>query len=346
MTGGDWRTIDKGCAWLDQQQSSDGPFFLYVGMNIPHPPFHTSDYWLKKVDLDQVTIPPEDKQLHPTMEYQRISKNWRHGFDDDMVRKVRSIYYAMCSEGDAMVGQVMEKVAQLGLDENTYFIFSSDHGENCMEHRQWYKMNCYESSARVPLVIRGPGIQPGTRIPNVVSLIDIYPTLMDMGNVSSPAGLDGESLMPLLIGQANKSRNWAFTTFTGTTSNTSMFMLRKGDWKYIAYPGYPPQLFNLKMDPDEIDNVAPRQPDVAARMDRELRQIVDYDEVHQRRLHYDRTSFRQWEKEVAEGKHSTREYGWSRPGPADTYDEIIRNTYMGWSDEHERQFRTWLNAGT
>ncbi len=95
------------------------------------------------------------------MRYQRLTKYWEHGFNTESVLHTRSIFYAMCAEVDAMVGALLDELDLLGLADNTYFVFSSDHGENNMEHRQWYKMNFYESSARVPLVVAGPGVGRG-----------------------------------------------------------------------------------------------------------------------------------------------------------------------------------------
>ena len=343
VQSGDWDTIDKARQFLEDHADDGQPFFLYASLNAPHPPFTTSRAWLDRIDQAGVTIPPADEQYHPVMAYQRITKNWQHGFTDEMVRKVRRIYYAMCCETDAMVGELLDDMDRLGLADHTYFIFSSDHGENAMEHGQFYKMNCYESSVRVPLVVSGPGVKVGGIVDNVVSLIDLHPTFMDMGRAECPEGLDGESLMPLLEGKTPRSRNWALAMFTGCTSNTTMFMLREGDWKYIAYPGFEPQLFNLADDPDEIRNRASMDPGVTKRMDTKLRRIVDYEEVHQRCMRYNKASFRRWRAEARAGKYSTTEYGRDKNDPADTYEEIMQNTYMGWTAEHEDRLNRWLD---
>jgi arylsulfatase A-like enzyme len=108
----------------------------------------TKPRWLDLIDCGAVTIPPEDEEVHPVMAYQRISKDWKHGFSPDAVRQTRAIYYAMCAETDAMVGSVIEEVERLGLAENTYIVVTSDHGEN-----------------------------------NIVSLVDLFPTLLEMGGL-------------------------------------------------------------------------------------------------------------------------------------------------------------------
>ncbi|MHC4637327.1 MAG: sulfatase family protein [Planctomycetota bacterium] len=336
----DWKTTESGLKFLEKTADSSKPFFLYVGLTLPHPPFTTSQKWLDMIDIDKVTVPPKDKQDHPVMEYQQITNNWRHGFDDKMVKKVRAIYYALCSETDAMVGRLMDRMDQLGLADNTYFVFSSDHGENNMEHRQWYKMNMYESSVRVPLIVAGPNIKQGQIIDNIVSLIDLYPTFTEMADLKTPEGLDGESLMPLITGKTRDSRNVAFAMFTGCTSNTSMFMLRKGNWKYIAYPGFEPQLFNLKEDPDEIDNIAALFPDVVKKMDKELMAICDYKKVHAERVAYDKKSFSEYRALRKKEPMHLIEYGANIPKAY--YMDIMTNTYIGYTSEHEEKIKKWL----
>lgn len=338
----DWDDITDAKRFLAAQAGDNQPFFMYVGSRAPHPPFTTSRKWLDMINHDAVTIPPEDSGIHPVMEYQRITKNWMHGFSKRTVHKTRSIYYAMCAETDAMVGELIDEMDRLGLTENTYFIFSSDHGENNMEHRQFYKMNMYESSVRVPLVIAGPGIRQGVIVDNTVSLIDIYPKLLDFAKIPSPAGLDGQSLMPLLRGSTSESRNWAFAMLTGTSSNTTMFMLRKGDWKYIAYPGYEPQLFNLTDDPDEIYNLAPVEPQVVSQLDAQLHRIVDYKQVHARCIEYDKNSFIKWRRQVKAHPIHLKEYGADIKNA--TYEQIMANCYIGFTDEHEAKLDKWLKG--
>jgi len=338
----DWDDVDRAKSFLARYAGDGSPFFLYLGIRAPHPPFTTSRKWLDMVDRSAVTIPPEDAEIHPVMKYQRITKNWMHGFSKETVLATRAIYYAMCAETDAMVGQVLDEMDRLGLAENTYFIVSSDHGENNMEHRQFYKMNMYESSVRVPLVIAGPGVRQGAVVDNIVSLIDIYPTLMDMANLECPRGLDGESLMPLLQGKTAASRNWAFAAFTGTSANTTMFMLRKDDWKYIAYPGYRPQLFNLADDPDEIRNLARAKPDIVKQLDADLRRIVDYEQVHKRCMAYNKDSFLQWRQQVKAYPIRLKEYGADKEKA--TYDQVMANCYIGWSPEHEAKLERWLQG--
>jgi len=323
----DWHTADKAIEWLKQAVKDGQPFFLYFGCNLPHPKFITSRYYLDFVDVDMVEIPPEDLDVHPVMEYQRINKNWRHGFDAETVKKVRSIYYAMIAETDAIVGSLMEAVDRLGIANNTYFIFTSDHGEMNMEHRQFYKMNMYEPSVRVPLIIRGPGVCRGAVRQELVSLIDIFPTLMDMAEIEGPANKDGVSLMPELYGEKNEWRpDYVFSEFHDSSLNTGAFMVRRGEWKYIAYPGYQPMLFNLKEDPWEVNNLANSNPEKVAEMDTLLMSITDYHAVDAKVKEYDRRAFAEWRNEQLR---------------AGTYYDNMSRIFSGWDNLEPSQIQPW-----
>jgi arylsulfatase K len=341
----DWRNVAEAKAFLKEQRDRDSPFFLYIATGAVHPSFRTTAHWMERIDIDRVQVPPEDEEVHPVLEYQRIAKNWRHGFDPETVKMFRAAYYAMGAEADAMVGEIAGALDEMGLRDNTYFIFSSDHGEMATEHRNWYKMMMYEGASRVPLIINGPGVRPGLEVENIVSLIDIFPTISEMTDIDAPSNLDGESLLPLARGETDKSRDRALALFTGTASNTTMFMLRRDEWKYVAYPGYGPQLFDLEEDPDEIRNLAASRPEVAESMDEELRSMVDYEEVHRRVMRYDREAFREWRERAKAGEFRDTSYSRSAENPATTYEEIMANCYVGWSQEHEEKLNAWLEAG-
>lgn len=346
----DWIRTKEAIEFLKKQQirqqtGDHHPFFLYLSLTTPHPRFRTSKYWLKKVNYNAVSIPPQDEEEHPVIRFQRISKDWRHGFAPDMVRKTRAIYYAMVAEVEQLIGDVLNTVKTLNLDKNTYVIITGDHGECNMEHQLYYKSNMYEPAVHVPLIIGGPGIQPGKMLPNIVSHIDLYPTILDMAKIDKskiPQPIDGESLLPLLEGKTDKSRDTAFAMFTGSATNTSMWMLRKGDWKYIAYIGYPPQLFNLKSDPDEIKNYAHERTDLVKEFDAELQKLVDYPTVHKEWQHYCKTSFRAYRERVRAHPIPLFEYGAAKARA--TYEDVIANCYKGWTLKHAEQLEKWLNS--
>lgn len=326
----DWARAEEAADTLRELASDpDRPFFLYLGTGVPHPPYRTSRRYLDRIDEAGVTVPPPDETEHPVMEHRNVQMNWRHGYSDEMVKRVRRVYFAMCAEADAMLGPLLEAYDELGLADSTYVILTSDHGELAMEHRQWYKMSAYEPSARVPLLISGGDCPAGRVVEQPVSLVDIYPTLMDMAGLEHPPGLDGESLMPLVRGDEGADRKPVLMEYHDTTAVTGIFMLRRGDWKYVLHVGCRPQLFNLAEDPWEVRDLAESRPDVVAEMDAALRSIVDPEEVDARVKAYDRASFRAWrEEQLAAG----------------TYEETMARIFSGWDNLSEDEIEPWTDA--
>ena len=335
--GKDWEDVDRACAWLREAPS---PFFLYVGIRAPHPAFRISPDYLDRIDEDGVTVPPMEEENHPVLEYQRTVKNWQHGFSEEAVKTVRRIYFAMIAEVDAMVGEILSALNDTGLNDSTTVLFSSDHGELAMEHRQFYKMSLFEPSVHIPLIVAGPGLRKNAVEDAPVSLVDIYPTLMDLANRAHPEALDGHSLLPELTGGSSSRPDWVLSEFHGTTCPTGAFMLRQDSWKYNVYVGYEPQLFNLEEDPWEISNLAGSHGPRVREMDDLLRSIVDYEAIDSKVKAYDRESFRNWREEQKK---------------AGTYEETIARVYSGWdrlspeeivpwTREDEEKIEAWLNA--
>lgn len=270
----DWQNTDKAIAWL-RQVNSTKPFVLYLGLNLPHPypspssgenfgssTFHTSLYWLEKVAYDAIKIPKwlALSEMHPVDYYSSYTKNCTGKFTENEIKNIRAFYYAMCAETDAMLGEIILALHKLNLLQKTIVIYTSDHGEMAMEHRQFYKMSMYEASAHVPILMMGPGIKANLQVPSLVSLVDIYPTMLDIAGIPLPLNLSGYSLLPL---SSNTSANeqefkvhrppWILSEFHGCNANASTYMLRTGQWKYIAYSDgtlVQPQLFGKLLDTD------------------------------------------------------------------------------------------------
>lgn len=343
----DWRKVDEAIAFLKEQKKAGAenakPFFLTFSSGLVHAAFHTNRYWLDRIPEEAVDVPPMDSTDHPCRLYQRMAKAWRSGLDDDTVRQVRRIYFAMCAECDAMVGALYAAMQDLGLAANTYFVFTSDHGELALEHQEWYKMSFYEGSVRVPMVLAGPGIAAGSRLANLVSLIDLCPTFMEMAGLPPRAESDGESLLPLAGGRTSASRNWAYACFMGTTLNTTGYMLRKGRWKYVAYVGYPSQLFDIEADPGEIQDLCGCEAGIARQLDADLRALVDYEQTHRDVMAYNKNAFRQWRRQAKRGLYVDNSYG-LREHPSSDYRAIMNNAFAGYSEADEEKVRQWLET--
>ena len=324
---GDWNQIDAACQFLNNHSADDPPYFLYPSTNVPHPPFRATQTWLDKIDPAHVTLPPYESDLHPVMDYMSVTKNTHGHFTNDEILAIRRHYFAMVAETDAMLGQVLDTLEATGQLDNTYIIFASDHGEMNMEHRQTLKNAMYEASARVPLIVAGPGLQQDVISDELVSLIDLFPTLMDMSGLDHPEGLDGVSLLPLCRGDASGRPNYVFSEYHSNFSNTGIAMWRQGPWKYVRYAGYPPQLFNLEDDPEELHNLVPTRPDIVQDLDARLESLVDFEKADAQAKSNDRHNYQTWRT----------------PLTPTEYQESMSNAHQAiWGPDDDQQIENWL----
>ncbi|XP_076126647.1 arylsulfatase K [Alosa pseudoharengus] len=312
----DWKNTDMASEWIRHIAQPSQPFALYLGLNLPHPyktealgpdaggsTFRTSPYWLKKVSYEHISVPEwlPFSEMHPVDYYSTITKNCSSSFSQEEIRNIRAHYYAMCAETDSMLGEVITALRDKGLLNNTVLLYTSDHGDLAMEHRQFYKMSMFEGSSHVPLLIMGPGIKSGLQLSQPVSLVDIYPTLMELAGIPSPGGLSGFSLLPLLSGSNGSRPSWVLSEYHGCNTNASTYMLRIGQWKYIAYAdgtSVPPQLFDLSKDKEELKNLASSLPEVVQHLDLQLRSAVDYPTVSKEVHLYNRQEFLSWRQSL------------------------------------------------
>ena len=187
------------------------------------------------------------------------------------------------------------------LSTYSYIIATADHGDNNMRHQQFYKMDFYDGSSKVPLMIRGPGIPKGKLVYNATSLFDLFPTILDLARVPIPEDdIDAHSLLPFLELNTSSKRpypDYSLSQFHGDTIHLSWFMLRQGAYKYVAYGSgkeVPPRLFNIEYDPDELHDLASSMPEKVAQMDQKLRSIIDYPAVSADVESYNKESFALW----------------------------------------------------
>jgi len=335
---GDWENMEKSLVWLSKE-NRDTPFFLYFGLNLPHPPFITSACYQKKIPQQALAVPAIDTADHPVLKYQKVCKNWQHGFSPEVVKLVQSVYLGMVAEVDALVGFFLQTLEKLSVLDRSILVFTSDHGELALEHQQYYKMSPYEGSSRVPLIFSGPGIPEGEIISQPVSLIDIFPTLLELAGLPAVANLDGHSLVPFFLNSRQKTRS-ILAEFHDSSVCTGCFMLRKGDYKYIVYAGYPCQLFHLKEDPGELHNLAQEKLEVVKEMDKDLRSIVDYEKVDCQVKDYDRESFSRWRKEqLAAGTY------WKNMACIFSgWDYLKEKDILPWTQEDEERIKSWLKG--
>jgi len=140
--------------------------------------------------------------------------------------------------------------------DDTIILFCSDHGDMLGERGLWFKMNFFEGSARVPLMVAGPGVTPGLHLAPASNL-DVLPTLCDLAGISMDAVMpwtDGESLVPVINGEARTAP--VLLEYAAEASYAPIVGIREGKWKYIHCELDPEQLYDLDADPLELTNLA------------------------------------------------------------------------------------------
>ena len=203
----DGKMTQKTIADLRLLKEKGKPFFLAAGFQKPHLPFNApGKYW----DLyPEETIKLPDNRFTPTdvpRQALHTSGELRNYFDvpkkgpvsDELAKNLIHGYYACVSYMDALVGELLNTLKELDLDENTIVILWGDHGWNLYEHGLWCKHCNYRTSLKAPIILRTPGQKESYLRKEMVEFVDIYPTLAELCGLSLPAHLEGNSMVPLL----------------------------------------------------------------------------------------------------------------------------------------------------
>jgi arylsulfatase A len=246
----------------------DTTFFLFYPMIIPHAELFAPEKYMKKY---------RGKFL-PEKNFEGVDEGptFRKGSYGSQP-EAHAAFAAMIELMDEQVGSIMEKVAALGLDENTLIVFSSDNGPHLEGGAdpdyfdsngilRGYKRDLYEGGIRVPLIARWSGkIKPGGVSDHISAFWDFMPTIGELLDIPVSAGIDGISFLSSLLGQPENQKQhdylyWEFHELGGRMA------LRQRDWKLVQYNvgKNPPgafELYNLRKDPSEKENLALKFPD-------------------------------------------------------------------------------------
>ncbi len=279
----DHRVADAAVDWVSRRsQSSDKPWVLYVSFVLPHFPLIAPKEFFDMYADAPIPMPdqyePAQRPSHPGVDAYRNSFNYDDYFDAKTLRVALQAYYGMCSYLDHNIGRVLSALTASGLEDDTLVIYASDHGESLGNRGLWGKSLFYEDSCAVPMIMAGPGVEKDARCETPVSLVDIYPTIVEAAGGAldeRERALPGSDLRQLAREPARDRA--VFSEYHAAGSTSGGFMVRKGDWKLIYYVGHEPQLFNLADDPREINDLAGQEQtaDVQADLEAELSRIVD-----------------------------------------------------------------------
>ncbi len=251
---GDQKAVQFAREFLGRKHTQ--PFFLAVGMWHPHiPMFSPQHYWdlypdaqvhvpeTRKDDLDDV--PPIGKEFAAVRreELDRIK-------DAGKMKEFVHAYLAAISFADTLVGEVLDALDNSAYAKDTVVFFWSDNGWHLGEKQHVHKSTLWQRSTHVPIIVAGPGVASvGVARTQPVSLLDLYPTVMDLCGLSNPH-LDGTSLMPLLK-NPKAARKPAVCTYL--PGNHAVITEK---WRYIMYSDGTEELYDRKGDPDEFTNLA------------------------------------------------------------------------------------------
>ncbi|MEQ9198657.1 MAG: sulfatase-like hydrolase/transferase, partial [Rhodospirillales bacterium] len=168
--------------------------------------------------------------------------------------------------------------------DSTRILYVSDHGDNMGERGLWGKSTLYEESAGIPMIAAGPGIPAGRVSTTPVSLVDVYPTVIDALDVAADgAERPGRSLLEIANNPDDPERV-VYAEYHAAGATCGAFMIRRGQWKLCYYIDMPPQLFDLAADPEELRDLgkSPDHADTRASLEADLRRVCDPEEVDRR----------------------------------------------------------------
>lgn len=247
------------------EKLKDKTFSLTCSFHHPHPPYLASEKYIKMFPPEKMIPPANIKDDMKNSTYLRTKNGTSESYSDpEKIKYFVSEYYAMVKEVDDWLGEILNKLDELGLTENTLVVFTSDHGEMLGSHGLRGKFNFYEESSHIPMMIRFPGrIKAGTRVDSPVSNMDLFATILDYLEMPETHS-DGTSLRGLIEGKANKNTYVVTEWLSDLTTKPSHMVLKDG-WKIMlphsSATNVVKALYNLNNDPLELNNLLGNNPD-------------------------------------------------------------------------------------
>ena len=259
---GDARAVEFGEKILARPHAK--PFFLAVGLWHPHIPLFSPQRYFDLYPPDKVKLPetPADDLADIPKTGQEFAAFRRAEFErlqkEGKWKEAVRAYLAAISFADALIGRLLRALDQSAHAKNTVIVFWSDNGWHLGEKQHFHKSTLWQRSTHVPLIFAGAGIKKGPARAQPVSLLDIYPTLIDLCRTTPRRDLDGQSLKPLLD-NPKAGRDPIVTTYL-----PGNHAVRDERWRYIRYHDGGEELYDHSADPNEWKNLA-ADPQYAAR---------------------------------------------------------------------------------
>ncbi|MEX0283056.1 MAG: choline-sulfatase [Paracoccaceae bacterium] len=322
---------------FDYKMTGAEPFAMVLSLIHPHDPYVARPEFMDLYDPAAIDMPDETPAADAHSA--RIAMGIEAGqgaVSPEEVRRARHGYYANVSYFDSNVGKIVQALEEADLLDNTIVMVTADHGDMLGERGLWYKMGWLDHSARVPLIVAGPGVQH-QQVDAPCSLVDILPTFReiaeDQGDLGAP--VDGVSLWPTLSDGSPSQTEVIGEYCAEMAPGWPVFMIRRWQWKYIHCEIDPPQLYDLAADPGERVNLAddPAHADTLAAFAAEATERWDSHSIRAQVLASQK--MRQVVQPALETGHMTP---WDYQPPRDAAQEFVRNT-VSWDDVlHRMQY--------
>ncbi len=263
----DGKNARQIASWLANKAHGEKPFFMACGIQKPHVPFLAPDKYFAMYPKSDLVFTPASLGFWKTVP--RIAQTKRYegfGFefgveDDDLRREYMQAYHACISFVDAQIGFVLEALKKSGHWDDTIVVLTSDHGYLLGEKFMWGKVMLFETCNRVPMIVRVPSAiattstTSGSSSDGLVELLDVYPTLAALCDVTPPPDLQGRSFVGMLENPTSQGKEVAYTVVTrGPRLGKA---IRTQRYRYALWPTGE-ELYDLKADPHEETNLAYR----------------------------------------------------------------------------------------
>jgi len=279
--GKHWSEVlgDDAEAFLNAVSTSEKPFFMYLAFNAPHDPRQSPKRFVDMYPLETIEIPQNYMPMNPYKDEIGCDPGLRDEAlapfprTEYAVKTHRQEYYAIISHLDEQIGRILAALEKSGKKDNTYIIFTADHGLAVGQHGFIGKQNMFEHSVKPPLIIVGPSIPEDERRDALVYLQDIMPTTLDLAGLDIPPYVEFTSLIPAIANPDNKDEG---KRVYGCYLKDMQRMIREGDLKLIVYPhAHKVLLFDVKNDPLEMKDLTgdPRYWDTVKRLVCELQKL-------------------------------------------------------------------------
>ncbi|MFR9622998.1 MAG: sulfatase-like hydrolase/transferase, partial [Rikenellaceae bacterium] len=239
----------------------------------PHDPRHGKPELLEKYGAEDVATPTKITDATPSLPNTWLpikpffdghpdlrDENKVFGVmdrrDEVTVRNEKGKEFACIENIDIQIGRVLETLEKMGELDNTYIVYTADHGIAVGKHAFMGKQNLYEHTFRVPMIVKGPGVAQNKTKSGYVYLMDMLPTLCDFAGIEAPEQIDGVSFKEVVAGDKEVVRDVVYGAYSGGTK-PGIRTVKSGDWKLIKYDVMDgevreTQLFNLKDNPEEL----------------------------------------------------------------------------------------------